>query len=132
LLLSSLSHVLASQDRGFFWASRSEQYLRLATKFIHLQSIGILLIDLVMTQLMDLFRIGLIIALVVTMQRTSAVTGRIIPLVLGVVFVAVMLPTTMPSSTVSLKDAILAGLVSNVIILLPVLAAAWLIARWRK
>jgi hypothetical protein len=85
-----------------------------------------------MNQLMDLFRIGLLIALVVTMQRTRAVTGRIIPLILGVVFVAVMLPTTMPSSTVSLKDAILAGLVSNAIILLPVLALAWLIARMRK
>jgi hypothetical protein len=90
------------------------------------------LIDLVISQLTDLFRIGLIIALVVTMQRTEAVTGRVIPLILGVIFVAVMLPTTMPSSTVSLKDAMFAGLVSNVIILLPVLAAAWLIARWRR
>jgi hypothetical protein len=90
------------------------------------------LIDLVISQLMDLFRIGLIIALVITMQRTAAVTGRIIPLVLGVIFVAVMLPTTMPSSSVSLKDAMLAGLVSNTIILLPVLALAWLVARMRK
>jgi hypothetical protein len=89
-------------------------------------------IDLVILQLTDPFRIGLIIALVVTMQRTAAVTGRFIPLILGIVFVAVMLPTTMPSSTVSVKDAIFAGLVSNVIILLPVLAAAWLIARLRK
>ncbi len=90
------------------------------------------MIDLVISQLMDLFRIGLIIALVVTMQRTAAVTGRVIPLILGVIFVAVMLPTTMPSSAVSLKDAILAGLVSNIIILLPVLGAAWLIARFRR
>jgi hypothetical protein len=90
------------------------------------------LIDLVISQLMDLFRIGLIIALVVTMQRTAAVTGRIIPLALGVIFVAVMLPTTMPSSAVSLKDAILAGLISNVVILLPVLAAAWLMTRLRR
>jgi hypothetical protein len=104
----------------------------LAASIVHLQSIGIQLIDLVLTQLTDVFRIGLIIALVVTMQRTAAVTGRVIPLILGVIFVAVVLPTTLPSSAVSLKDAIVAGLVSNVIILIPVLAAAWLIARLRK
>jgi hypothetical protein len=104
----------------------------LAAILFNLQRIGNQLIDLVISQLMDLFRIGLLIALVVTMQRTAAVTGRVIPLILGIVFVAVMLPTTMPSSSVSLKDAILAGLVSNVIILLPVLAAAWLIGRLRR
>jgi hypothetical protein len=106
--------------------------LRCAEELSHLKNTGNPLIDLVVSQLTDIFRIGLIIALVVTMQRTAAVTGRIIPLVLGVIFVAVMLPTTMPSSSVSLKDAILAGLVSNVIILLPVLALAWRIARMRK
>ena len=88
--------------------------------------------DLVISQLTDLFRIGLIVALVVTMHRTASVTGRVIPLVLGVVFVAVMLPTTMPGHLVNLKDAILAGLVSNLIILISVLAFAWLIARLRR
>ena len=88
--------------------------------------------DLVISQLTDLFRIGLIIGLVVTMHRTAAVTGRVIPLVLGVVFVAVMLPTTMPSNSVNLTDAILAGLVSNLIILIPVLAVAWFTARLRR
>ena len=89
--------------------------------------------DLVISQLTDLFRIGLIIALVVTMHRTAAVTGRVIPLVLGVVFVAVMLPTTMPSNSVKLTDAILAGLVSNLIILIPVLAVVrlGLLVLWR-
>ena len=88
--------------------------------------------DLVLSQLTDLFRIGLIIALVVTMHRTAAVTGRVLPLVLGVVFVAVMLPATMPSSSASLADATLAGLVSNSIILVPVLAVAALIVRLRR
>jgi hypothetical protein len=97
-----------------------------------LKALEFTLIDFVISQLADPFRIGLLIALVVTMQRTASVTGRVIPLLAGVVFIAVMLPTTMPSATVGLKDAILAGLVSNVIILLPVLAAAWLIARWRR
>ena len=88
-------------------------------------------IDLVLSQLTDLFRIGLMIALVVTMLRTSAVTGRVLPLALGVVFVAVILPTTMPGGSGSLIDAILAGLISNLIILVPVLAAAALVARLR-
>ena len=74
------------------------------------------MIDLVLSQLTDLFRVGLMIALVVTMLRTSAVTGRVLPLALGVVFVAVILPSTMPGGSASLIDAILAGLVSNLII----------------
>ena len=90
------------------------------------------LTDLVLSQLTDLFRIGLIIALVVTMYRTAAVTGRVLPLALGVVFVAVMLPATLPSSSASLADAVLAGLISNSIILVPVLALAALIKRLRR
>ena len=85
-----------------------------------------------MSQLTDPFRIGLLIALVVTMQRTMAVTGRVIPLILGIVFVAVMLPSTMPKASVALQDSILAGLVSNTILLIGVLAGAWLIARLRR
>lgn len=85
-----------------------------------------------MLQLTDLFRIGMIVALVVTMHRTAAVTGRVIPLVLGVVFLAVMLPVTMPVGTTNLADAILAGVISNSIILAPVLAIGWLIARLRR
>jgi len=88
--------------------------------------------DLVLSQLSDLFRIGLIVALVVTMRRTASVTGRFVPLVLGVVFVAVMLPATMPNASSSSGDAILAGLVSNSIILAGVLACAQVIARMRR
>ena len=90
------------------------------------------MIDLVLSQLTDLFRIGLMIALVVTMLRTAAVTGRVLPLALGVVFVAVILPSTMPGGSASLTDAILAGLVSNLIILMPILAVAAVVARLRK
>ena len=90
------------------------------------------MIDLVLSQLTDLFRIGLIIALVVTMRRTAAVTGSVFPLVLGVIFVAAMLPLTMPGASASLTSAILAGLVSNTIILAVVMVAAGLIARLRR
>ncbi|MBW0172373.1 MAG: hypothetical protein ACT6SF_17570 [Hydrogenophaga sp.] len=90
------------------------------------------MIDLVFSQLTDVFRIGLIIALVVTMLRTSPVTGRLIPLACGVVFVAVMLPTTMPHGAASLTHAIAAGLVSNLIILILVMAVARLVTRLRR
>ncbi len=88
--------------------------------------------ELVLSQLTDVFRIGLIIGLVFTMRKTAAVTGRVLPLALGVVFLAIMLPATMPSPSVGFADAIVAGLVSNTIILAPVLGVGWLIARSRR
>lgn len=89
------------------------------------------MIDLVFSQLTDVFRIGLIVALVVTMLRTSAVTGRIVPLACGVVFVAVILPTTMSVGEASLTQAILAGILSNLIILVLVMGIARLVVRLR-
>ena len=90
------------------------------------------MIDLVLSQLSDVFRIGLIMGLVLTMLRTSPVTGRVLPLAAGVVFVAVLLPSTMPGNSHSLSSAILAGLVSNLIILLPALVLARWLARFRR
>jgi hypothetical protein len=88
-------------------------------------------IDTVLSQLTDPFRIGLMVALVITMLRTVAVTGRWIPLALGVVFVAVIVPSTLPSQTVEFMDAVLAGLVSNTIILVVVLAIAVMVKQRR-
>ena len=90
------------------------------------------MIDLIVSQLTDVFRIGLIIALVITTVRTSAITGRVIPLACGVVFVAVMLPLTLPTGSVPLVDSILAGLLSNLVILLHVLAVARLVQLLRR
>jgi hypothetical protein len=89
------------------------------------------LTDLVLTQLTDLFRIGLIIGLVFTMRRTAAVTGRVFPLLLGVIILAFMLPITMPSKSVIFTDAVLAGLVSNSIILVTVLTLARIVEKFR-
>ena len=89
------------------------------------------MIELIKTQLADPFRIGLIVALVVTMVRTRAATGTVLPLALGVVFVAVILPSTQPPTAVSLTEAVLAGLVSNTILLGIVLALALLVRRLR-
>ena len=61
--------------------------------------------ELVLSQLTDVFRIGLIVGLVFTMHKTAAVTGRVLPLVLGVVFLAVMLPATMPNPSASFSGA---------------------------
>jgi hypothetical protein len=89
------------------------------------------MIELIQSQLADPFRIGLIAALVFTMFRTRAATGTALPLALGVVFVAVILPTTNPPAAVTVTDAVLAGLVSNLIILGIVLGLAVLIRRLR-
>lgn len=50
--------------------------------------------DIFLTQITDVFRIGLIAALVYTTLRTAATTGFWLPLAAGLVFVAVIIPTT--------------------------------------
>ncbi|GHC53923.1 hypothetical protein [Neogemmobacter tilapiae] len=85
--------------------------------------------ELITLQLSDLFRIGLIVALFATMLRTRAQTGTWIPLAAGVIFVAVMLPMTMPQTLGEpMLRQVLVGLVSNGIILGLVLGA-WTVYR---
>ncbi len=50
--------------------------------------------DLLLAQLLDPFRIGLIGALLYTALRNRAATGLAVPLAAGVGFVAVILPST--------------------------------------
>lgn len=74
--------------------------------------------DLLQSQLTDVFRIGLIVALIATTLRTQGMTGRIIPLLAGVVFVAIIIPTTMQTgSDLPLMQRIGAGVLANLIIL---------------
>lgn len=89
------------------------------------------MLDLIQSQLTEPLRIGLIIGLVITMLRTSAVTGQALPLALGVVFVAVILPATNPNPAVTMTDAVMAGVVANLVLLVPVLGAAMLYRRFR-
>ena len=93
------------------------------------------MIDLIQSQLLDPFRIGLIVALVFTMFRTRAATGTVLPLAAGVIFVAVILPATQSpgqgSGAASLTEAVAAGVVSNLIILGIVLALAMIVRRLR-
>jgi hypothetical protein len=88
-------------------------------------------IELIQSQLLDPFRIGLIAALVFTMFRTRAATGTLVPLAAGVIFVAVILPSTQGPGAASLTEAVAAGIVSNVIILGIVLALAMIVRRLR-
>ncbi|MFC3086481.1 hypothetical protein [Tabrizicola soli] len=89
------------------------------------------MVELIQSQLADPFRIGLIVALVVTMYRTRAATGTLLPLAAGVVFVAVILPSTGIGGGADLTQAVLAGILSNLIILGIVLALAALVRRLR-
>lgn len=90
------------------------------------------LIDILTSQLTDLFRIGLIIALIITAKRTVAATGWILPLIFGVIFVAVMIPSTMQSQSAEPFWRLVAvGLVANLIILATALGAFAAFKRFR-
>ncbi|MBL8578749.1 MAG: hypothetical protein JNK47_16115 [Mesorhizobium sp.] len=88
------------------------------------------LTELVMSQITDLFRIGLLVALVVTAYNTAANVGLAVPLALGAVFVAVLIPVTMQAPEgVTLTMAILTGLAVNVVIIAIILAARTVLMR---
>lgn len=77
---------------------------------------------LMVTQFTDIFRLGLLAGLVYTTERTRQQTGVLLPLVAGVVFVAVIIPATMPQGDVSLWQATITGLFVNAVIV----AVFWL------
>ena len=78
--------------------------------------------NLILSQLADPFRIGLMVALVITMQRTQATTGVWVPLAAGVLFVAVIIPSTMLTALAQpLWQVVAVGMVSNAIILAVIL-----------
>ena len=58
-------------------------------------------LDILKSQLMDPFRIALLIALVFTMWRNRAVTGTVVPLLAGMLFVAVIIPATISAPGLS-------------------------------
>ena len=72
------------------------------------------LLDLFLSQITDVFRIGLIAALLYTTQRTRQATGTVLPLLAGIVFVAVIIPTTQGTGSV---EQIAVGLLANAAIL---------------
>ena len=89
--------------------------------------------NLILSQLADPFRIGLLVALVITMLRTEAVTGIWVPLAAGVLFVAVIIPsTTLTALTQPLWQIVAVGLVSNAIILVVILGVWTTYQRLRR
>jgi hypothetical protein len=91
------------------------------------------LTDLFLTQLTDPFRIGLLVALIFTTVRTAQVTGRVIPLLAGVLFVAMLLPSTVaPVAGVGMAQAVGVGLVANAVIVAVLLAGYALFLRFRR
>ena len=88
------------------------------------------LTDILLSQLADPFRIGLVIALIVTMLRTQAATGTWLPLAAGAIFVAVIIPVTAgPGPLVAPMWQIIAvGVVADVI-LIAIALAAWTLFR---
>jgi hypothetical protein len=72
--------------------------------------------DLLAAQAGDVFRIGLLVALLLTTLRNRPITGMLLPLAAGAVFVAVIIPltgaTTRPEP---LPMQVLSGLVVNAV-----------------
>lgn len=82
------------------------------------------LMEILTGQLTDLFRIGLMIALIITAKRNVAATGWVLPLIFGVIFVAIMIPSTLQTqSTEPLWRLVAVGVVANLIILAAALGA---------
>jgi hypothetical protein len=76
------------------------------------------------SQITDLFRIGLLAGLIYTTERTRAQTGILLPFLAGIVFVAVIIPTTVTKSNVDIASAVGVGIVSNAV-LVAVMWFAW-------
>ncbi|MCF1707881.1 hypothetical protein L0V05_03515 [Tabrizicola sp. J26] len=88
------------------------------------------LLQLLQSQLLDPFRVGLIVALMFTQMRTAGSTGAIMPLAFGVLFVAVIAPMT-HGGVGLLPDlrTFLVGIVSNIILLAIVYAIRAVVMR---
>ena len=89
------------------------------------------LTELLQSQLTDTFRIGLVVALLYTAVRNRAVSGFALPLAAGLVFLAVILPSTMglgAAAGLGLWTVVGVGLVANAI-LLAVALAGWQVIR---
>lgn len=70
---------------------------------------------LLKTQAVDVLRIGMLIALMFTMLRTQAVTGTALPLVAGVLFVAIIIPLTNPTSAAPFWMQVVTGAIVNAV-----------------
>lgn len=73
---------------------------------------------LMAAQAADLFRIGLLVMLLLTTLRNRPITGTVVPLAAGAIFVAAIIPLTGVSTRPEpMATQILAGLVVNAVYL---------------
>lgn len=86
------------------------------------------LVDIFRDQIIDPFRIGMVIMLLVTAARTSGAAGTLVPIGLGIVFIAVLIPTTMGDGLDTMRE-IAVGLVVNAILVGLALGAKLLFQR---
>ncbi|MBD0415751.1 hypothetical protein [Oryzicola mucosus] len=72
-------------------------------------------IDIYLSQLADPFRIGMLVFLLITAANTAHATRhRWLPIVLGIVFVAVLIPATLDrSEDIAMVAAVGIGLLAN-------------------
>ena len=89
-------------------------------------------VNILITQLADPFRIGLLVALLFTAQNTSGALNRWLPIGLGLVFVAVIIPTALASESAPVAAEIGVGVVANAAVLAVMLAAQAIFERVRK
>ncbi|WP_347138450.1 hypothetical protein [Paracoccus sp. SSK6] len=88
--------------------------------------------DLLAAQATDVFRIGLIIALLLTTLRNRPLTGMLLPLIAGAVFVAVIIPLTGATARPEpMATQVLAGLLVNAVYI-GIGLGAWSLWRGRR
>ncbi len=86
--------------------------------------------EILVSQLTDPFRIGLMFFLLVTALRTRHSMGMPMPLAMGVVFVAILIPlTTAATPNADRISTIGLGIITNAI-LLGIFLLGWLV--WEK
>jgi hypothetical protein len=71
---------------------------------------------LILQQSTDIFRLGLLAGLIFTTERTRLQTGVVLPLIAGIIFVAIIIPATMPQAGVDMWLAASTGVFVNAVI----------------
>jgi len=77
--------------------------------------------DIFIAQLLDPFRIGLLLALLLTARNTMAHTGMVLPLGAGVLFIAALIPLSFSAGAENWWTLFAIGIISNCVIVAIVL-----------
>lgn len=91
------------------------------------------IVEIILSQLADPLRIGLLVALLFLAANSKGVLNRWLPIALGLVFVAVLIPTAMASDSGEPVGAqIGVGFLTNALVLGLMLAAEAAYDRFRR